>query len=181
MFSVLTIIAQVIALVIMGCLIGELLTKRSSSLLSWCARHGILLMLIVAAIAMTGSLFFSEIAQWVPCKDCWLQRICMYPQVVLLAIALWKKDSTVARYILALSIIGMVIAVDHYSDQVHAAFFPQPDAEGVNILLKPCDASGVSCAQTQIQFAFGYITIPMMALSAFVLNALGSMLLLRKK
>src|SRR6266536_1136501 len=34
---------------------------------------------IVAAIATGGSLFFSEIAHFVPCELCWYQRICMYP------------------------------------------------------------------------------------------------------
>jgi disulfide bond formation protein DsbB len=137
-------------------------------------------MFFVALAATCGSLFFSEIATWVPCKDCWFQRIFMYPQVVLLAIALWKKDKGIAQYILVLSLIGMLIAADHYSDQVEAAWHPVPDANGVNTLLKPCDASGVSCAATQIKFAYGYITIPMMALTAFGLNVFGSFFLLRK-
>src|SRR6476619_2345411 len=34
---------------------------------------------VVAAIATGGSLFFSEIAHFVPCELCWYQRICMYP------------------------------------------------------------------------------------------------------
>ena len=42
----------------------------------WCA-------FVVAAIATAGSLFFSEIAHFVPCELCWYQRICMYPLSIL--------------------------------------------------------------------------------------------------
>ena len=37
------------------------------------------LVFLVSAIATGGSLFFSEIAGFVPCELCWYQRICMYP------------------------------------------------------------------------------------------------------
>lgn len=175
--SVLTILAQALAATLIICLAIEFMRKRSTPVVSWCSRHGILLMFIVATTATAGSLFFSEIAGWTPCKDCWLQRIFMYPQVLLLGIALWKKDRKIALYILALSLVGMLIAADHYSDQVYAALHPV-SAENP---LVPCDATGVSCAKTEIHFTFGYITIPMMALSAFLLNALGAIAMMRRK
>lgn len=179
LLSVLTIIGQCIA-VIVSVLFLQTIIRRTpyGRLLGWIRNHSIPLMLTVALTATLGSLFFSEIAEWTPCKDCWLQRIVMYPQVVLLAIALWKKDQKIAIYILALSLIGIGLATDHYIDQLEAHLYPIADKEGVNILLKPCDATGVSCAATQIDFYFGYITIPMMALAGFMLNALGSLLLL---
>jgi disulfide bond formation protein DsbB len=97
----------------------------------------------------------------------------MYPQVFLLAYAIWKKDRGIAPYILILCVIGFLIAAWHYGEQVQLALNPlDPD------LAKPCDQTGVSCARTPI-FEFGYITIPMMALTAFLLNALGSMFVLR--
>ncbi len=136
-------------------------------------------MLIVAAAATSGSLYFSDIAGWTPCKDCWYQRIFMYPQVLLLAVALWKKDRHIALYILTLSIIGMGIAIDHYAEQVEAAF-AAVGAPEIDPLI-PCDNSGVSCAKTEIHFTFGYITIPMMALTAFVLNMIGSLFMLRQQ
>jgi hypothetical protein len=34
---------------------------------------------LVSSVATAGSLFFSEIAGFVPCELCWYQRICMYP------------------------------------------------------------------------------------------------------
>lgn len=179
LLSVFTIIGQCIAVIVFALFLQTIMRRAPyGRLLVWVRNHSILLMLIVAVTAVSGSLFFSEIAQWTPCKDCWLQRIVMYPQVVLLAIALWKKDQKIAIYILALCLIGIGLSTDHYLDQLEAHLYPIADKEGVNILLKPCDATGVSCAATQIDFYFGYITIPMMALTGFVLNALGSLLLL---
>jgi disulfide bond formation protein DsbB len=174
--SALTVIGQFIAVILIA-----VLFMKKSTLHAWISKNSLLHMLIVAVMATSGSLFFSDIALWTPCKDCWFQRIFMYPQVILLAIALWKKDRGIALYILVLCLIGGGIAIDHYADQVQAAFFPVPDAEGVNMLLKPCDASGISCAKTEIRFTYGYITIPMMALTTFVLNAIGSIFILRSK
>lgn len=173
-FAVLTIIGQILAFILVVALLLEIYASRSSRLIAFVKRHGLLLMLIVALAATVGSLFFSEIAQWTPCKACWYQRIFMYPQVVLLGIALWKRDTKIALYILVLSVIGMGFAIDHYAEQVMAAYQPADATQ-------PCDATGVSCAKTQIHFAFGYITIPMMAIAAFLLNTVGSIVLLRSK
>ncbi len=175
-FSVLTIIANVLAVAVLLAVMLE--QTKSQSLLAlrrWLSANGLLLTFLVALAATSGSLFFSEIAGWTPCKLCWWQRIFMYPQVPLLALALWKRDRTIARSILLLSVIGAVIALWHYSEQVRAAMLP-PDAP-----LVPCDATGESCARTEIRFSYGYITIPFMAFSAFLLNTLGSMLMLKRK
>lgn len=167
--SILTIVGQVLSLV----LIILFLTSRGAAL-SGIARHGLTLMLIVATTATLGSLFFSEIAQWTPCKLCWLQRIFMYPQAVLLILALYKRDRGIAPYILALSLIGIFISGMHYTEQVLAALQPPADPA------VPCDTTGVSCASTPF-FHFGYITIPMMAFTAFLLNALGSFSVMRSR
>ncbi|MCB9808594.1 disulfide bond formation protein B [Candidatus Peribacteria bacterium] len=132
------------------------------------SKHALILMFVVALVATSGSLFFSEIALFAPCKDCWFQRIFMYPQVILLAVALWRKDRTIAWYILALCIVGGALSLDHYSDQWEAILNPIEHDP-----LAPCDLSGVSCSATYI-FELGYITIPLMAATAFLLNALGS-------
>jgi disulfide bond formation protein DsbB len=170
--SILTIVGQLLSLV---CIV-LLLTKQKSVLTflsDWLSSHGLLLMFILALTATSGSLFFSDIAGWTPCKLCWFQRIFMYPQVLLLGLALWQKDRRIARYIILLSVIGLVFAAFHYGEQVNVALHP------VKVdLLKPCDATGVSCAKTPI-FAFGYITIPLMAFTAFLLNIFGSLFVLR--
>lgn len=170
--SVLTIAGQLIALALIVLLLRSAFGSGDARGLRWVAGHGLALMLIVAGVATAGSLYFSDVALWTPCKLCWYQRIFMYPQVVLLLIAIWKRDQNIARYILPLCLIGIVIASNHYFEQVSAALAPPADPS------IPCDTSGVSCASTPF-FHFGYITIPMMALTAFALNALGALAMMR--
>src|SRR4051812_46409724 len=67
----------------------------------------IALALTIAGSALT--LFYSEVLGIAPCSLCWLQRIFLYPQVVLFAIAYWKKDRNVALYSIALSILGGIV------------------------------------------------------------------------
>lgn len=176
LLSVLTLLG---GLIVLGLLLTHFIMPKAK-LLTWARKNGLVLMLIVALTATLGSLFLSEIAGWTPCKDCWFQRIFMYPQVVLLAVAIWMKDRKVALYIFVLSLIGILFSTDHYIDQVREALYPMSDQLDANGLPIPCDSSGVSCSETKIHFRFGYITIPMMALTAFVLNALGSFFSLEK-
>lgn len=175
--SYLTVLGQLIAAAVLALLIMDASAKPTGAN-RWVSRNALTLMLIVALVASGASLFFSEIAGWTPCKFCWLQRIFMYPQVILLAIALWKRDANVAWYVLALSVLGAAIAGYHLVEQLHAASLPPEQAADA---FKPCDASGTSCAYTEFKFAFGYISIPTMALTAFVMNALGSVALMRGK
>ena len=44
--------------------------------------------LAVAGVATLGSLYFSEIADFVPCRLCWFQRILMYP-IALIALPVY--------------------------------------------------------------------------------------------
>src|SRR5215471_12279989 len=41
---------------------------------------------VIALGATLGSLYFSQIANFVPCELCWFQRIAMYPMSVILLI-----------------------------------------------------------------------------------------------
>src|SRR3954453_3007048 len=61
---------------------------------------------LVAAIATGGSLFFSEVAHFVPCELCWFQRICMYPLSILTLCVAIQRDYRVARYLLVLPVVG---------------------------------------------------------------------------
>ncbi|MDA1208453.1 MAG: disulfide bond formation protein B [bacterium] len=132
-------------------------------------------MFVVAIVATSGSLFFSEMALFAPCKDCWIQRIFMYPQVVLLGIALWRKDANIAWYILALCLLGGAMSGEHYIEQWEAMLDPIAHDPAT-----PCDLSGVSCSATYI-FEYGYITIPLMAGTAFCLNIVGSLSMVLEK
>lgn len=96
--SLLTVIGQVIiALVVIAFVI------RNEKLLQFFGKNAILFSFIVALIATLGSLFYSEIAGYEPCKLCRLQRIVMYPQVILLGIAFWKKNGTLTSYVIIIT------------------------------------------------------------------------------
>jgi len=116
-----------------------------------------LIAFIVALTAMSGSLFYSEVAHYTPCLLCWYQRIAMYPQVLILGLSIVTNDRRGVVYAAALSVVGVILAEYHYYIQTG----------GPTIL--PCSAVGYSesCSQ-RFTTTYGYITIPMMALSAFV-------------
>lgn len=155
--AILTIIGQATAAV----LIALFFIPNRMNITTWVGKNAILLSFIVVLTATLGSLFYSEIAGYGPCKLCWFQRILMYPQVVLLGMTLFKRDKSIADYIIALSVIGALIAGYHYLLQI--GIFPEA----------ACDVVGysVSCAKLFVM-QFGYITIPMMSFTAFLLVVL---------
>ena len=53
---------------------------------------------LVAAVSTAGSLYFSEVADFIPCQLCWFQRIAMYPLAVILLVAAIRKDRSVRWY-----------------------------------------------------------------------------------
>src|SRR3989344_1846647 len=94
----------------------SLVAKSASwakSVLNFFGSRAILFSFLVALAATATSLFYSNVAGFTPCLWCWWQRIFMYPQVVLLGIALAIRDKRIAIYSLALSIAGAVIAAYH--------------------------------------------------------------------
>lgn len=111
----------------------------------------------VAIAATVGSLYLSDIVHLIPCKFCWYQRIAMYPLAIVLPIAAWRKDNGIRIYAAVLALIGLAIAVWHRLLQA----FPSLDSGA-------CAAVGPPCSSPYI-VEFGFVTIPYMALSAFML------------
>ncbi len=156
--SVLTIIGNALILLLLGLLIYQkTASKISVRLMQFIGRWGLAAAFITAAMAMAGSLYFSEIALFAPCKLCWLQRICMYPLVVIFGLAILKKHRHVSIYGITLAAIGSLLAAYHYYLQV---FAPSSEVCSVNDLV-PCSE--------KVSLHFGYITFPMMSLTAFIL------------
>lgn len=106
-------------------------------------------------VAMLGSLFYSEIMHYTPCALCWYQRILMYPLVLIIAVGILRKDKKIYHYVLPLSILGMVVSSYHILLQ--KGLLPES--------LAPC-VIGASCAIKYTGY-FGFITIPVMAFTAF--------------
>ena len=121
-------------------------------------QHALIFSWIVCASAVFSSLYYSDIAHLVPCSLCWWQRIFIFPQLVLLTLALWKNDERISDYLFGLSGIGALIALYHYYGQMFSS------------AILPCGVSGgtPSCANKTI-LEFGYVTIPMMSLTYFLI------------
>ncbi|MEK7631039.1 MAG: disulfide bond formation protein B [Patescibacteria group bacterium] len=125
------------------------------ALLGFLKHHALAFGFLVAVGAFAGSIYYSDIVGYEPCSLCWWQRVFIYPQMILFAIALWRKDKNIFDYTLALSIIGGVIALYHsYIQYGGSPFFE-------------CGVDAVSCAKRFV-FAFDYITIPLMSLTTLV-------------
>lgn len=164
--SILTVVAQVITVLGLFVYFFPGRVKRLDNLFKKFGPYSF----IIPIIAMLGSLFFSEVAHYAPCILCWYQRILMYPMALIMVVAFIRKDKQAAYYVIGLSTIGSVIAAYHYLLQIKAIH-----------AIVPCANSSVAvdCAQ-KVFMTFGYITIPMMALSAFLLIIVLSLLSLKK-
>ncbi|HXH96144.1 MAG TPA: disulfide bond formation protein B [Gaiellaceae bacterium] len=113
---------------------------------------------LVAAVATGGSLFFSEVAGYVPCELCWFQRICMYPLSLLILFLAFHGDYRAARYLLPFPVIGGGVSVYHLLVE-----------NGVVKQTTACLVSAPGGCATKWINEFGYMTIPTLALTGFVL------------
>jgi disulfide bond formation protein DsbB len=109
-----------------------------------------------ALTAMLGSLYYSDIAGFVPCTLCWYQRILMYPLTLITLVGIIKQDQLLFNYVLPFSVIGMGVSTYHYLTQL-----------GVISHSTVCSV-GVPCNLRYVNY-FGFVTIPFMALTAFTM------------
>lgn len=130
--------------------LGDVVPPESRLWLAW----------LVAAVATAGSLYYSEIAGFVPCRLCWFQRIAMYPLSVVLLIAAVRRDVAVRWYALPMAAAGALISSYHYLLQ----WFPQLETAS-------CDPAA-PCAAFYVR-EFGFVSIPLMALMAFLAIVVG--------
>lgn len=136
-------------------------TKTSASLLTFA-------IFFISLVATLGSLFFSEVMDLPPCVLCWYQRIAMYPIVILSMVGILRSDKNFLIYVLSLCIPGLLISI--YHNLLYWKILPESVA--------PCTL-GVSCTTKFFEW-FGFITIPLMALTAFTLITALSFINLKK-
>lgn len=109
----------------------------------------------VAAVATAGSLYFSEVADYVPCRLCWFQRICMYPLAGILLVAALRGDRSVRWYALPLLVAGVAVSTYHYVIEWRPAW--------------GAGACGVGPSCTDVWFRrLGFMTLAGMALCGFL-------------
>ncbi|MFA7314995.1 MAG: disulfide bond formation protein B [Candidatus Magasanikbacteria bacterium] len=136
-------------------------TKGTDKIKSFFEKNGLLLAWLVALSSTILSLYYSEIVGFPPCSLCWWQRIFIYPQAIILGMAYFKKDFKIVSYDLALSVVGAVIAF--YQNYIYYG--------GTQFLACDSSPTAISCTKLYI-FEFGYVTIPVMSLTAFLLMIL---------
>ncbi len=107
-----------------------------------------------ATLAMAGSLYYSEVAGYSPCRLCWIQRGFMYPSSIVLTLALLLRKPKLAWVAFALSAVGICVSVYHRVEEQ----FPSLFASSCDPL-NPCSYRWVD--------TFGFVTIPSMAFAAF--------------
>lgn len=129
----------------------------------------LLLAWVTAIIAMGGSLFFSEQMKFVPCTLCWYQRILMYPLVILLGLAFYRNDREIYKYILPISVIGVILSGYHYALQKIPTLSE----------FSAC-TSGVPCSGQYINW-LGFVTIPFLSFTAFTIITISMIMLWKRK
>jgi disulfide bond formation protein DsbB len=158
--AVLGVAGQALAALLL--VLGLLALVGVRSPLAWLRRalwgYELWLAFLVSAIATGGSLFFSEVANFIPCELCWYQRIFTYPLPIVTLLAAIANDHRVARYLLPLPVIGAAVSVYHLLVE-----------NGVVKEAQSCRFSAPGGCATKWINEFGYVTIPTLALTGFAL------------
>ncbi len=132
-------------------------------------RASLVIALIAAWVAMLGSLYFSEVLHWAPCTLCWYQRILMYPLTLLLLIGILRRDDGIPFYVLPFSVLGIIVSTYHYLLQKTDLF---QEAAACSI--------GVPCSVDYLNW-LGFITIPFLALTAFIIITIMCLIFLSER
>ena len=127
----------------------------------------VFLSFITASIATLGSLFFSEIMEFIPCSMCWYQRIFMYPLVIIFLINMLYPDDKIVKYAMPIVLVGWSFSI--YHNLLMFEIIPES--------IVPC-VQGVPCSTEYINW-FGFITIPFLSFIAY--SVILILLLLIKK
>lgn len=163
--SFLTVLADILAIFLFVLLTTPLRDRGWGKRVgAFFGRYAVLFSFIVAIGGVAGSLFYSEFAHFRPCSLCWIERGFLYTDAVIFFVAMIaRKEEHVRRYgnfvrncAFVLSGAGFIVSAYHSYLQL-----------GGNSLL-PCSTTGVSCEYVYFM-EYGYVTIPMMCLTAFAL------------
>lgn len=157
-----TILMQVAILVI---LFNFFFLKRTGNkFLLFFKKYTFVFGFLVALGAVLLSLFYSEIVGFPPCELCWIQRIFLYPQLILFGMELYKRERSIVDFSIVFAIFGSLVSIYHIYVE---------STGGNGVFCGDPSNGGVSCAVRYI-YEFGYVTMPLMALtlSLFIITIL---------
>lgn len=139
-----------------GVLVFDMQSKNRS-FASLFRNYGLWIAFLVSLFGSAMTLYYSDVLGYVPCGLCWLERVFLYPQVFILATALYLKDTRAAIYGTVLSACGLLIALYHHYLQMG----------GAELLSCPTTGKGADCAE-RILFEFHFVTFPLLAAFLFI-------------
>lgn len=113
-------------------------------------KHTLWAACFLTATTSVMTLVYSEVFDFVPCGLCWLQRVFLYPQVLILATALYLNDVRAVVY-------GVVLSVPLVIVGLYQHYLQMGGAEVV-----ACPTSGGNCAERTL-FEFGFMTFPLIS------------------
>ncbi len=150
-------LVAILSLVAIGAALGLLVYRmaRGRDTSHVLGDRAIWLAWLVALACTAGSLFYSEVIGFEPCRLCWFQRIAMYPMAVILIVGAIRREAQVKFYALPLALGGLAVSIWHYLIQT----FPALEGGG------SCGA--VPCSARYVE-VFGFISIPFMAGAGFI-------------
>jgi hypothetical protein len=160
-YLVLALFADAVVLFALALAIAALVSKRARSVAAGIAANvapaANWLGFVIALVATTGSLYYSEHAGFIPCQLCWYQRIIMYPLVIVLGVAALRKDKRAWMTVVPFVVLGAGVSTYHWLVERVPAF-----AETSSCGLEaPCTAPWFE--------KLGFVTLAWMALSGFLL------------
>ncbi|MBE1554939.1 disulfide oxidoreductase [Sporosarcina limicola] len=129
--------------------------------------NSLILIWTVSLVATLGSLYFSEVRGYEPCTLCWYQRIIMYPTILISGVALFQKNARIALTIAVFAIVGGSMSLYHYGIQKFSYLSDSAPACG-----------DVPCTGQYINY-LGFITIPFLALVAFLIILITSLFMMK--
>ena len=152
-----TIGLQLVIVLLAGTLI--FFRSRDNTTLLFFKKYGFYFGFAVALSSMALSLFYSEVVGYAACELCVVQRFFIYPQVLILALAIfWHEKKYLVNISALLAFLGMLVSIYHiYIENGGAS----------NLACTNYVAGSITCAARYV-YQFGYITVPVMALTAQV-------------
>ena len=162
--GLLSVVAQITSAVLVVAAIVAIFNPRVKAALNeQLSEFGLVLAAMVSFSMMVGSLYLSEVKGYPPCRLCWFQRAASYPIWVVLAISIVIKADWLRKFVaLPLALIGVAISSYHVLLEKYPERFETATTCSID---NPCSARW-------IDGLLGYLTIPRMALSGFVLMTL---------
>jgi disulfide bond formation protein DsbB len=119
-------------------------------------KYGLYLSWLIALVSTLGSIFFSDVLNYVPCNLCWYQRIFMFPLSILLGIAAYKNEKSIISYVRPLLLIGMVVAFYQFISEV----FP-------SVALEVFCGEGKECVEGKV-VVLGFISLAFLGFMSFL-------------